>query len=223
VPRAVSDASVSSTYCLSLHDATRIGAVKRACFKSRNAFLQSGVQLKTAPFFIRLGNGRTLAAKSLTDAEEESPTVALLWAEIVERVEAARAATVPVASSSESPATALPISDTRRVERRTIVTPIAPADMHSVLRDSDIIHAVQLARAGQAEIVTDSLRAAYRTEYSRDDLLSRVRLLFGLRRNVELFMRERILQAFLSEQSLPGFIPEITGLFDHFGGDQQDQ
>jgi len=38
-----------------------------------------------------------------------------------------------------------------------------------------------------------------------------------------LFMRERILQAFLSEQSPLELVSEITGLLDHFIGDQQDQ
>ena len=94
------------------------------------------------------------------------------------------------------------------------MAPVTPPNVRLILRDSDIVHAVRLARAGQAEVVTDSLRASFRKEYSRNDLLSRVHVLFRLRRDVGLFMRECILQAFLSEQSPPEVISEITGLLD---------
>jgi len=76
-----------------------------------------------------------------------------------------------------------------------------PPDLRPVLLDSVVVHAVRLMHAAQAEIVTDMLQASVPTEYTRYDLLSHVCMLFSLCRDVGLFMRERILQAFLSEQS----------------------
>ena len=101
---------------------------------------------------------------------------------------------------SESPAAALLTSDTRHVKQRTNKTPAAPPTIHLVLLDWDIVHTIRLLRAGPAEIVTDSFRASVRTEYTRDDMLSNVRMLFSLCRDVGLFMTECILQTFSSKQ-----------------------
>jgi len=113
--------------------------------------------------------------------------------EIVEQdecVDAASAAADSITSMSELPAAALLITDTHHVKQWTTRTPTAPPDMRPVLLDSDVIHAVRLVHAGPAEIVTDSFRASVRTEYTRDDLLSNVRMLFSMCSDVGLFMRE---------------------------------
>jgi len=70
---------------------------------------------------------------------------------------------------SESPAAALLTSDTHHVKQQMTKTAAAPPTIRPVLLYWYIVHAIQLLRAGPAEIVTDSLRASVRTEYTSDD------------------------------------------------------
>ena len=97
----------------------------------------------------------------IEDANEEFPALSGSWADIVEqeeRVEAAHVAAAPVASSSsEAPTIASPASDRCRVEQQ-IEAPADRPDSSAILHNSDIVYAVGLARAGQAEFITDSLR-----------------------------------------------------------------
>jgi len=101
---------------------------------------------------------------------------------------------------SESPSAALLITDTHYIKQRTTKTPAAPPNMRPALLDSDVVHAIRLVCAGPAEIVTDLFRVSVRTEYTRDDLLSHLHMLFSLCRDVGLFMTECIQQTFRSEQ-----------------------
>lgn len=70
-------------------------------------------------------------------------------------------------------------------------------DTHPALRETDLSHVVRLASTGQVEFIADSLMSMYRTTYTCNEMVSRIRSLFCLRGDVGLFLCERVLQSFM--------------------------
>jgi len=93
-------------------------------------------------------------------------------------------------------------SDTRPVEQQTKALTVQP-NTHPVLHNSDVAYAVCLARAEQADFVTDSHVTTFRTQYS---LLLHVRAVFSLLCDVGMFLRVHIITYFGKS-----FLPILTG------------
>jgi len=75
-------------------------------------------------------------------------------------MEAADAAATPVTLWSELPAV-LHCQYPTRVASNSGPPLAAPSDVCPVLGDSNIVHTIQLVRAGQAEIITDSQQTSF--------------------------------------------------------------
>ena len=156
------------------------------------------------------------------DAEEleESPIAGLFWADIVE-APALTALTITVATSGDQRTV---VASSAPPAVPPAVLPAAPTtapDTRPPLRETDLLHTVKLTPSpGQVEYIVDSLMTTYSTPYSCDEMMSCVRSLFCLRRDVGLFFRERVLQSFMSRRSAQDVIEDIIGLLDLFIGDQ---
>jgi len=94
-------------------------------------------------------------------------------------------------------------------------------DMHPILRYSNIAYAVRLSRAGQADLVADSLLAGFQTEHMRAELTFAVRAMAALLRDVGAFLRERIVGARLASEPIQGVLDDISSALDHFMGDDE--
>jgi len=97
-------------------------------------------------------------------------------------------------------------------------TAAAAVNTRRQMRDADISYAVRLATSESAEVVTDSLLAAFRTDCTREQLLRIVRLMFGLLRDVGVFLRERITVARLTNLSSDDLLDELSQLIERFVG-----
>jgi len=84
-----------------------------------------------------------------------------------------------------------------------------------------VVHAVQLVRPGQAELITDTLVSTFCTDLTRDRVLSMVLLLLDQRRDLGNFLRERILQSFLSGLIPSEVLSDVTRLLGYFSEVQQ--
>lgn len=88
-----------------------------------------------------------------------------------------------------------------------------PVDVWPTLQDLDVIHAVQMARPGQAELIADTLISTFRTDLNRGGVLSII-LLLG---PAETYGYEMILQSFLSGLSPSEILSKVTRLTEYFG------
>jgi len=79
-------------------------------------------------------------------------------------------------------------------DQGAVQSPAGPINVRSALQDLDIIHVACTARPGQADHIVDMLVSTFRTDLTRNGVLSMVLLLLGLRRDLGNFVRERILQ-----------------------------
>jgi len=93
-------------------------------------------------------------------------------------------------------------------------------DTRPILQYSDSTHAVRLSRAGQADLVADSLLAGFQTERMRTELTFAVRAMSALLRDVGAFQRERIVGARLASEPIKGVLDDIPGALDHFSSMQ---
>ena len=135
-------------------------------------------------------------------------------------------ASTPGASQPELVTTSIALVTSAAASSAVAFAPIAAASMsqtdtHPVLRFSDIAYTVRLSRAGQADLVVDSLLAGFRTEHTRAELIFAARSMFALLRDVGTFLRERIVGARLAQEPLQGVVDDISGALDHFMGDDE--
>ena len=84
-----------------------------------------------------------------------------------------------------------------------------------------MIAAVSGARCGQATYIAKTLYRNFRTFLSQDGVLSMVLLLMDQIWDLGSYLRERIVQGFLSWQTLQEVFSEISRLLDQFSKVQQ--
>ena len=90
-----------------------------------------------------------------------------------------------------------------------------------MLQDLNVIAAMRGSRSEQVEFVTETLYSNYRTNLSRDGVLSMVLLLMNQRWDLRNFLRERVFQGYLSGLDTSQVFSEVICLLDQFSEVQQ--
>jgi len=96
-------------------------------------------------------------------------------------------------------------------------------DTRRLLQDMDIMYAIRLAPAPDAEVTTDALLTSFRSTMSCEELLHIVQLLFDLQWDTSVFLTEGIAVARPTDQLSDDILDEITRLLRRFIGGVQRQ
>jgi len=88
--------------------------------------------------------------------------------------------------------------------------PVVRADTRPVLRDVDLIHAVQIGCLGRAEELTHSLLGMFQNSLSWEGLVEQVILLQNQRRDLGEFLMETLFTGHLYHRSPTETVSEVA-------------